>query len=592
MLNSTLVSYAILKANWDKGKQYLDSFVPIVAECIRISSDEIISASQLKIDIKKKFGIDIPQNAIKQILKRVRKQGYIKYNNKNQVYMRDIEELDKLTFSQHQKEFLTAHSYVVESLSSFALCNYEINWSKEQSESALLSYLEAYQITLLGATVYRRPLELGLEPDNFSNYIIGSFIQFAYDNNLPEFFHIETLVKGNMLANMIYLPDPNKASMKFKNTSVYLDTSFLIFALGYAGQARKDPCTELLELLRQAGAKLKCFSHNANEIRGILRVCQTRLIDNDLDGLYGHSADTMDYFIMSGTTPSDIEDIITRLDSKLNSIRVDVVDKPGYVEEHVIDHEGLAHMLGKNMNYKEQALTNDVESIAAIMRLREGYKSIYIERCKAIFITTNSSLAYLTKNFFSKELDVYDVPPILTDVVLTNVIWLKKPIKAPDLPVKKILADCYAATQPKEHLWRKYLEEINKLKDSGEITQDHYYTLRYNQMARDALMERTLGNESVFTEGTVKEILEVIDRRIKQAFEDELNDERKLRKIAQEQTASAEQQLEEIRSSVHSISNYISTIVVGFIGVAIIILEVYGCIIAWLISERISYSTG
>jgi hypothetical protein len=52
-----------------------------------------------------------------------------------------------------------------------------------------------------------------------------------------------------MIADAIFLPDPGNAARKFRGTEVYFDTLFLLNALGYGGEAQREPCIELLNLL-------------------------------------------------------------------------------------------------------------------------------------------------------------------------------------------------------------------------------------------------------------------------------------------------------------------------------------------------------
>ncbi len=93
---------------------------------------------------------------------------------------------------------------------------------------------------------------------------------------------------------------------------------------------------------------------------------------------------------------------------------------------------------------------------------------------------------------------------------MTNLLWLKKPTAAPDLPRNRVIADCYAATQPSDRLWRAYLDEIQKLEARGDITEEDYYLLRYDLEAKTTLMDLTQGDEEAFTQGTVQEILSAI----------------------------------------------------------------------------------
>ena len=102
MKSSVLASYAILRVNWEQPerKDYLDNFVLIVAEAIRHLPEDIIALSDLQSQIRNRFGLEIPQNTINSLLKRVKKHGYI-YVKKG-VYSRDKKRLGKLNFKQIQ----------------------------------------------------------------------------------------------------------------------------------------------------------------------------------------------------------------------------------------------------------------------------------------------------------------------------------------------------------------------------------------------------------------------------------------------------------------------------------------------------------
>lgn len=90
---------------------------------------------------------------------------------------------------------------------------------------------------------------------------------------------------------------------------------------------------------------------------------------------------------------------------------------------------------------------------------------------------------------------------------MTTLAWLKDPAGAVDLPRKQMIADSSAAMDPPEHLWRKYLQEAERLRKSGFISEVDFTFLRYSMEARQALMTITFGDSEVFTEGTVPEVL-------------------------------------------------------------------------------------
>jgi hypothetical protein len=238
----------------------------------------------------------------------------------------------------------------------------------------------------------------------------------------------------------------------------------------------------------------------------------------------------MEYFLTQSHTASDIELIIIGLERDLQRLGVRVVDTPEYRHEYEIDEAGLSKALDSEINYTNpHALRRDVDSIAAIVRLRAGEESIYLEESKAVFVTTNVALARVAKNFLSSEVDSRATPTCVNDHALTYPMWLKTLQAAPDPPRKRIIADAYAATQPDERMWRAYLAEIDKLEKTGRVTKEDYFLLRHSLEAKSLLMKFTSGNEEAITEGTVEEVLQNIHRSIECELGARIESERRAR---------------------------------------------------------------
>ena len=75
MPQSVIPSLAILKVNWDEGRDYIENFVPFVAECIRMAPQPEISVGDLQAAVRDTFGINIPQGALQIILGRAARHG-------------------------------------------------------------------------------------------------------------------------------------------------------------------------------------------------------------------------------------------------------------------------------------------------------------------------------------------------------------------------------------------------------------------------------------------------------------------------------------------------------------------------------------
>lgn len=578
MNGQAAIGLAILKANWDHmGHDYLENFVPLVAECIRLTCPDVVSIPDIRHCLSEKFGLEIPQNSINLILKRVRKRGYIRRQNRAYVPVQD--KLNELNFKQVQSEVLGKHEGFLRELIRFAEERYGETWSESEAESAFGVLLDESQEGMLRATRSGQSFKSDPQQEQSSKYIVATYIEHLQVTHSVHFEHLDTLVKGNMLANALFLTEPGTIERKFRNTEIYFDTSWLIYSLGYTGQVRMEPCLELLELLMDSGAKLRCFAHTLEEARGILLACARRLARSDLKTAYGPS---VEYFVTRGYTASDIEIMANRLDKDLAKLGIRVQDKPQY-QKHafVIDETALVQHLRDNLSYSNpHAAVHDADSIAAIIRLREGRASHIVEECKAIFVTTNSKLDWLARTYSDTSTGTDTVPPTMTDDRLTTLLWLKRPLQAPDLPRKRIIADCYAAMQPSDHLWQHYLTEIERINKEGTLSSDDYLLLRYSLEARSALMETTLGDEDTFTQGTIPEILEIVKSEIRAEEIEKLRTEQDRRKDAEARVEKIKQFEATRRRNIRCRAERYSVIIIKVVRPLVILLLFVGAMMA------------
>lgn len=169
-----------------------------------------------------------------------------------------------------------------------------------------------------------------------------------------------------------------------------------------------------------------------------------------------------------------------------------------------------------------------MDSVHAVVRLRKGHKSTSVETSRALFITNNDRLSNLTRKYFKREYNGSYIPPVLTDYTLTTLLWVKNPEVNPNLPRKRIIADCVASMQPPERIMNKYLESIKELWISGELSEGDYSMLKVSQEARQILMDETQGDEDVLTNAKIYEIVELTKQKISKLKDDVIEIKEKL----------------------------------------------------------------
>ena len=553
MSSSALISLAILKVNWDHLHiDYVENFVPFVVECARSSSEKVISLPDMQQMVHDKFRLSLPQNALRMIIIRATKRGY--FRQESSALCKVQEKCDTLDFRSTRAAVETTYNRVIARLSEYVNESHGRSWTNNDAESAILDFLGDNSLSLLFDIA-----EGGRSssPSEGSRFLVASFVRHSQDSDPAMLDDLELLARGNLLANAMYLPDPIGIKKRFRNTFVYLDTSFILFAAGFAGPDRAAPCLELLELLGQYRAHLRCFRTTRDELQGILDVCIARLQQGQLRYAYGP---TIEYFVEARKSPSDLELMSVRLPAKLKALGVKVVDRPSfYNTEFQVDERGFEAHLEQNISYSNpKALVHDVDCISAIARRRQGRESRNVEECGALFVTTNNTLARATRQFFQKEAPTGAVALAVTDYALANLLWLKNPTVAPDLPYKRLIAETYAAMRPPENLWRSYLKEIALLEDNGQVTPDDYFLLRHSLSAKAALMDLTDGREDAFTEGSVKDILEVIKENLRAELRADVEDQRRRRLEAEDKLQSREEETLALRQHLRGVAGWLA----------------------------------
>jgi hypothetical protein len=370
---------------------------------------------------------------------------------------------------------------------------------------------------------------------------------------------------------MYYLSEDRKEVPSLERVEVYLDGPVLLFVLGYAGPEIQGQYTELLEMLKRQAAVVRCFEHSVTEAREILDAAASKTRTGQTSESF--HGDVVSRLLRSDKSPVEIELLSDRLPNDLLRLKINPVETPARKEHLQSDEESLDAQLQRRLHYSHKlARERDIDSLTAIYRLRDGKDSRDLADCRAVFVTHNFSLFQIAASFFRSK-DRRAVPPCAHDAALATMLWLREPMDMPDLPRDRIIADAYAALNPRPELWLKYNEEIERLRSEGHLEEDDAVFLRYGREAQEALMDETRGNPDAFTAGTVAHVLQR-SREIVKADADE-------KVVAAENRAqSATGQLlgsrEQVRAAARGVGNFVATGVLVVFSAFVLIGLIYG----------------
>ena len=326
MSEQTLMSLAILTVNWDRGHDVIESFVPLVATCIGRDDAQPVSLLDLQQAVKDEIGIKIPSGALQAILGRCAKAGLVR--QRNHVYYPDKEKLAGLDYQQTQTEALRKHRCLLDKLRAFARERYELDWSEAEANAYVLNFLQEGSLPILLAATEGDPLPPFRHQSRKARHVLSAFALYLDEHDHDGFDCLEMVVKGHILSGVLFYPDIGQVHTKFDNLDVYFDTPFLLPALGYAERGVHAQCVDLLELLRDLGAGLKCFHHTREEVVGVLEAMASNLRAAGRMALEAGEVSTSRSFSLG-----EVEEMIAKIDDTLSGLGIEVVDTPDWQPE-------------------------------------------------------------------------------------------------------------------------------------------------------------------------------------------------------------------------------------------------------------------
>jgi hypothetical protein len=526
---------AVIKVNWDESKDYIANFIPIVAHCISRGEHDEVSLPDTQTIVEAEFGLRIPHGAMQTILNRMAREGLL--NRNRGIFVRKADVLGGFDLGSEREAVLRQHRNLVARLVEFA-AGLGREWDAEQAERALLGYVEVLAEPILAAVVDGEPIVELPKISGEGSVVTNRFVLDLCNTEPQAFEYLVTIVKGTMLANVLYLPETFAGGReRLVDVEILLDTPVVLRALGYAEEQYREPVQELLGLLVDKGARLRIFEHTLHEVEGVLdaaaAIFRTGARRDHFPG------DVVDYFASENLSRSDVEMAIAELRDRLEAREIEIRDTPEHTEELNFSEADLEKTLYDTVHYvRREAMVRDLDSLSAIYRIRGGEVRRRIESSGAILVTTNSRLARAGRIFFSEVFGRRTVPICMTDHSLAALVWLMNPAQAPDLPRRQIIAISFAALNPPDEVWRRYLAEIRQLKERGELTEEQVGLLLFSPDARLELMNATEGDADALATGTIAQVLERAEASARQETEAELTRERARRAEAEREAAS------------------------------------------------------
>lgn len=535
---STLITLAMLKVTIDQGDDYLAYIKPFVLYILNKSKPEIINDVTISDLVKNNFGIQIPPRTIQIILGRLVKEGILTKSSRKYSITGKIDEVPIETEKAKSERII--NSLLNNFIEFCSKLGHTL--SRDDAIDAFILFLSEFSISYIESYLKTNTLPDIQNKNNGKLYLASKYITYKYKTDPKSLDGMFILAQGYMLSNALLCPDLQSAPKTFSQVTFYFDTPLIIRLTGLEGDYPKQSVETLIELLRQQNGKVACFSHTQEEVTNVIDAAS-----NHIDSPQGRGR-IIDECRRQNKTKSDLLLISNSIEEILRKYKMSTEETPAHIKKFQIDEKSFDYILDEKIYYRtESAKLYDIKSLRSIYVLRKGTNPRALENSKAILVTSNQALAGAAFQYRKQFNESTNFSTIITDFSLSNIAWLKSPVKTPDMPKVEILATAYAALCPKPSFWLKVLDEANKLLANKNINERDIQILRLNQTAKELVMDMTLGDDNLLSQQSIHDVIENITSEIKSEESSKLIHEKKNHDETRNKLISTTNKLEKIR---------------------------------------------
>jgi hypothetical protein len=514
----------MLKVKVNHGEDYYDYLTPFVSQAVYDQKDRQVVSANVQSYICENYGLDVPDQVISIVLKRMVKKGFIE---KEYAVFKATDKLVDPELPQKIIETKRNVDSVIHGLIEFSKNTPVPLLDKPEAERAIFQFVSYFTVDCLRSFITGSVINTETKNTPVT-VLVGNYVLNIAETDPEKFRCLLIIVQGQMLTNALLCPDLSNAGKKFKNTTYFLDTPIVIKVLGLCNESEYKSIVKLLEILKKLGASIAIFEHTHTEIETVIRSVADGINQGKSRGPLATEARNRKL------TKADLIIMAEKIDDNLDRSGIKILPTPKYARNYQIDEGVFEKVLDDEISYhNSKAREYDINSVRSIYALRSGIAPKKIEKSIAMLITSNSKFAKAAYQYGYRNEDTYEITTVITDTNIANIAWLMSPMGASTLPQFELIALAYSALQPTHSLLKKFLTEIDKLKQDGNITENDHQILR-SQAAYETLMDVTYGDESQFSNDTIYEIQEKIVQEIRAEANEETFTEKRSHQKTQE----------------------------------------------------------
>jgi hypothetical protein len=518
----SIYTYALIKALYDEGEDYIDSFWPIVVKTL--PSNQSVTSSIMQGRLKESYDLEVPLHVLEVILTRAEGRKYLQHwtesptrVTKYRLTSAGIDYSDKLETDKEVERRINA---LLEDMRQF-LEGKEVALNVDRIRDSLLYFVEKNMIFLAECVAPSKTLAEPT-PQEFSGFdkFLVEYIESAKRQKPDEYKTLENLFFGSIISVLLLVDKPEEITKikdeSFGHCQVFLDTNFVFSVLGLDMDVFNKPAEELFNLLKKYDFDLKVFGFTVDEI--------CRVVNSYPEESRRYPASIQVSTIYSslkvkGWSSTDARQFIINIEQILQQKGITIewfkdVDLAKYKPDEKL--ENVIKLYKPHQNSFSR--NHDLAALAKTKELRK--KTIRrIEDSGVLFLTSDVGLH---KFDFIEEGHKQNatICETVLDRLMTNILWLKNPNSK--LSLETIIAAHSRNLFVNRRIWDRFYEVLQELKNGGKIGDDDLATLFWHSYLEDTLRTIEESESNMITPEFVLEKIEEAGKLQEQAIQQEI----------------------------------------------------------------------
>lgn len=482
-MNRLIYTYSLVKTLYEQGKDYIDSFWPFVLK-VMPRDKTTLNLPAIQKGIRDNFGLDIPQYSLKTIMTRGKRKGYL-IQKRGRFWL--TAEGDKYLDALEPESAVERRiNELLEDIRNYLNEQLGLSLSLNETYDIVLSFMYGNIDSLLE---FCNPdssiIRLGLSRRSDSKYdsVLVSYFQIAEQRKAGHYQTLTDIVYGSVISTVASNRDMARINKKFAHTKIFLDSNYLFSILELHFPEFSKPAKELLDLLKLYKFELEVFDFTIDEMVRVLTAYSREqhlfVPDVRVDSIFSNLKNRR-------LTTEDVREFITKIEDKIWELGVKI--EPTSVELGNYKPQKDEYRAKLSYYKPDQGLYAQNHDLAAIEKIKEIRKAPKreIESSRALFLTSDLGLCRF--DFFEMgHREKATVCEVIPDKLLTNILWLKNPTIIKDIPLKSIIAIHSHEMFIDKRIWRRFCENIRKLKQEGRISDKDISMLFYDHGIEKAL---------------------------------------------------------------------------------------------------------